>query len=244
MAEIQEKILKFKCLLSNNQIDQKYLIQQNKIIYLLGKEEEEEGEEYVESNQQLELFDKLNQKYIDFQNNDEWKIKQVLIFTIIYVSSNSFTDTIISFCQKALIQLWVVEKYQRVRNLLKNYNQINLWMQILQKDWQIQHDRVAGEMQQMLRRIDELQEQISREANLNKPDLQLKEMDETTLITQTKRFVRVEGKINQMKEQVNSMGNDIKFMSRKSKMESFEGSSRKKCQIHLCAMKNSRERQK
>ncbi|CAD8118446.1 unnamed protein product [Paramecium primaurelia] len=53
-------------------------------------------------------------------------------------------------------------------------------MQILQKDWQTQHDRISGEMQKMLKRIDELQEQITQEANHNKRELQLKEMDETT----------------------------------------------------------------
>ncbi|CAD8098799.1 unnamed protein product [Paramecium sonneborni] len=112
-------------------------------------------------------------------------------------------------------------------------------MQNLKKNWQTQHDRISGEMQQMLLRIDKLQEQISHEANLNKRDLQLKELDETTqqfdeyignssemgqqlqLITDfvhhiRKRLLSVEGKINEMKEQLNSMGNGIKFLKGKS----------------------------
>ncbi|CAK81361.1 unnamed protein product (macronuclear) [Paramecium tetraurelia] len=97
----------------------------------------------------------------------------------------------------------------------------------------------------MLRRIDELQEQISHEANLNKRDLYLKELDETTeqldqqienisemgqqlrLITDfvnhiRKGLIRVEGKINEMKEQLNNIGNDIKFLRGKSVEQLFE----------------------
>ncbi|CAD8153738.1 unnamed protein product [Paramecium pentaurelia] len=182
-----------------------------KTIYLQEKEEEGDDEDDLESNQKLGLFDVLKQKYKDFKNNDEWK--NGLIFTIIYISSNCFTDTIISFCQKALIQLWILEKDQRVRNLLKNQTLVSLQMQILEKDWQTQHDRIADDMQQMLKRIDELQEQLK-------------------LITDfvnhiRKGLLRVEGKINQMKEQLNKMGNDIKFLREKSNMEGIEGSSRK-----------------
>ncbi|CAD8198801.1 unnamed protein product [Paramecium octaurelia] len=102
------------------------------------------------------------------------------------------------------------------------------------KDWQTQHDRIAGKMQEMLSRIDELQEQISHEANLNKRDLYLKELDETTeqlnqqienisemgqqlrLLTDfvnhiRKGLIRVEGKINEMKEQLKSIEENLKW---------------------------------
>ncbi|CAD8208448.1 unnamed protein product [Paramecium pentaurelia] len=237
--ELQVTLRKYKCLPSENEIDQEYLIQKIKKIYLQGIEEGGDDEDYLESKQKLGLFDGLKQKYKDFNNNDEWKIKQGLIFTIVFISSNCFTDTIISFCQKALIQLWVLEKDQRVRNLLKNQHLISLQMQIFQKDWQTQHNRIAEEMQKMLKRIDELQEQITQEANLNNRELYLKEMDETTqqldeyiqnisemgqqlrLVTDfvnhiRKSLLRVEGKINQIKEQLNNIGNDLKFLRGKS----------------------------
>ncbi|CAD8104437.1 unnamed protein product [Paramecium primaurelia] len=247
-GEIKQKLILSKCVISKIQFGQEYLIKQIKKIYLQENEEEEE-----------EIDNSLNQKYKDFKNNEEWKIKQGLILTIIYISSNSFTDTIYSFCQKALIQLWVLEKDQRVRGLLKNQNLISLQMQILQKDWQTQHDRIAGEMQKMLKRIDELQESISREANLNKRDIQLKEMDETTsqldeyihnisemgqqlrLITDflnhiRKGLQRVEGKINQMKEQLDNVGNDIKFLRGKSVIQLLE--IRKWKVLNVAAEKN------
>ncbi|CAK81644.1 unnamed protein product (macronuclear) [Paramecium tetraurelia] len=122
---------------------------------------------------------------------------------------------------------------------------LRLQMQILQKDWSTQHDIIAGKMQEMLRRIDELQEQASHEANLKKRDLYLKELDETTnqldqeienisdmgqqlrLLTDfanhiRKGLIRVEAKINEMKEQLKSMGNDIKFLRGKSVEQLFE----------------------
>ncbi|CAD8214592.1 unnamed protein product [Paramecium pentaurelia] len=222
------------------------MIQQIKKIYLSENEEEEqEDKDDVQSNQQLGLFQSLYQKYKDYKNNDEWKIKQGLVLSIIQISSNCFTNRIIQFCQQILIELWALEKDQRVRNLLKNETLIHLSMQILQKDWQTQNNRIAGEMQQMLSRIDFLQEQIAQEANANKREIQLKEMDETTeqldeqienisemgqqlkLITDfvnhiRKGLTRVERKINKMKKQLKSLSNDIKFLRGKSVEELFD----------------------
>ncbi|CAD8056593.1 unnamed protein product [Paramecium primaurelia] len=234
MVETKEKLTISKWEFQEIQFNQDYLVQLTNKIYLQENDEEYE----VKSNQQ-------DQFSIDQQKNDEWKIKQGLVLTIIQISLNCFTEIITQFCQKTLIQLWVLEKDQRVRNLLKNKHLISLQMQSLQKDWQTQHDRIAGEMQKMLKRIDELQEQITQEANLNKRELQLKEMDETTqqldeyiqnisemgqqlrLVTDfvnhiRKGLLRVEGKINQIKEQLNNMGNDIKFLREKSVIQLLE----------------------
>ncbi|CAD8215539.1 unnamed protein product [Paramecium octaurelia] len=200
-------------------------------------------------------------KIQDFKNNEYWKIKQGLVFTIIQISSNCFSDTLASFCQKVLIQLWVQEKDLRVKNLLKNEKVMSMQMRILQKDWQTQQDRIAGEMQKMLSRIDELQEQISHEANLNKLDIYLKQLDETKeqldqqivnisemgqqlrLLTDfinhiRKGLIRMEGKINEMKEQLKIMGNDIKFLRGKSVEQLFE--IRKWKVLKEAALKNAK----
>ncbi|CAK87305.1 unnamed protein product, partial (macronuclear) [Paramecium tetraurelia] len=191
----------------------------------------------------------------------QWKIKQGLVFTIIQISSNCFSDSITSFCQKVLIEQWVQENDQRVRNILKNQGLISMQMQILQKDWSTQHHRIAKNMQEMLRRIDELQEQISHEANLNKRDIYLQELDEATkqldqqienisemgqqlrLITDfvnhiRKGLIRLEGKINQMKEQLKSIGNDVKFLRGKSVEQLFE--IRKWKVLKEAALKNAK----
>ncbi|CAD8104196.1 unnamed protein product [Paramecium sonneborni] len=227
---------------ANTKIEQENMIHQIRKLYLETSKEEEND---YKSNQELDLFDTLNKKFKDYHNNEEWKIKQGLVFTIIQISSNCFTNSIIQFCQKALIQLWISEKDQRVRNLLKNENLINMQMQILKKDWQTQHNRVSGEMQQMLMKIDQLQEEVSHEANLNKRDQQLRELGETTklldeyienisemgqqlrLITDfvnhiRKNLLRVEGKINEMNEQLNRMDNDVKSLRGKSVEQLFE----------------------
>ncbi|CAK73532.1 unnamed protein product, partial (macronuclear) [Paramecium tetraurelia] len=233
-----EKLAQTRCF-SNFKIEQDFLIQQIKKLYC------EESSEEFEKEEESNLLDNLVQRFQDFKNNEQWKIKQGLVFTIIQISTNCFSDSITSFCQKVLIQLWVQEKDQRIRNFLKNQQLISMQMQILQKDWSTQHDRIAKKMQEMLRRIDELQEQISHEANLNKRDLYLKELDETTeqldqqienisemgqqlrLITDfvnhiRKGLIRIEGKINEMKEQLNTIGNDIKFLRGKSIEQLFE----------------------
>ncbi|CAD8113595.1 unnamed protein product [Paramecium primaurelia] len=75
-GEIKQKLVQSKCVISKIQFDQEYLIKQIKKIYLSEDEEEEqEDKDDVESNQQG-LFQFLNQKYKDYKNNDEWKIKQ------------------------------------------------------------------------------------------------------------------------------------------------------------------------
>ncbi|CAD8181198.1 unnamed protein product [Paramecium pentaurelia] len=224
MAETKEKLIVSKQEFQEISFDQKYLIQLTKKIYLQENYQICE----VKSNQQDQLL--INNKTMNGKLNR--------------ISFNSFTETTTRFCQKTLIQLWVLEKDQSVRNLLKNQHLLSLQMQILSKDWKTQHDRIAGEMQKMLKRIDELQEQISCEANLNKREEQLKEMDKTTehldeyvqnisemgqqlkLITDflnhiRKGLIRVEGKINEMKKQLNSLGNDIKFLRGKTVEELF-----------------------
>ncbi|CAD8189845.1 unnamed protein product [Paramecium pentaurelia] len=234
MAEKTEELIRSKWQFQEIQFDSEYLVQLAKKIHLQENDEEQE----VKSNHE-DKFSIIQQK------NDEWKIKQGLVLTIIQISLNSFTETITRFSQQALIQLWVLEKDQRVRNLLKDQNLISLQMQILQKVWQTQNYRIAGEMQKMLKRIDELQESISLEANLKKRELYLLEMDETTaqldqyiqnisemgqylkLITDfvnhiRKGMIRVEEKINEMKKQLNSLGNEVKFLRGKSVEELFE----------------------
>ncbi|CAK92961.1 unnamed protein product, partial (macronuclear) [Paramecium tetraurelia] len=225
---VYEKVVSQRCF-ANSPIKQDFLIKQIKKIYLEDLEEVEADEE---SNQQFGLEDNLIQKYQDFINNDQWKIKQGLVFTIIQISSNSYSDNVTSFCQKVLIKMWIQEKDLRVRNILKHKHLISLQMQIMQKDWSTQIERIAKKMQEMLSRIDELQEQISHEANLKKRDLDLKELDETTekidqqienisemgqqlnLITDfvnhiRKGLIRVEGKINEMKEQLKSIEENL-----------------------------------
>ncbi|CAK79896.1 unnamed protein product (macronuclear) [Paramecium tetraurelia] len=222
--------------------EQELFIQKFAKIYQLDNQDKEMDDEL---NQQQGFFETMGQKYQDFKNNDEWKIKQGLIFTIIQISSNCFSDTIIEFCQQALIQIWTLEKDQRVRNLLKNQDLIAKQVQILQKDWRTQQDRISSQMQQMLRKIDDLQEQIFHEANLTKRDQQLIELDETTqqldeyienisemgqqlkLITDfvnhiRKGLNRVEAKINQMKDQLKSMSDDIKSLRGKSVQQLLE----------------------
>ncbi|CAD8117693.1 unnamed protein product [Paramecium primaurelia] len=152
---------------------------------------------------------------------------------------------LINFVNKLSFNYGSEKKIKELEIFLKNQHLISLQMQILQKDWQTLHDRIAGEMQQLLKKIDELQESITQEANLNKRELQLKEIDETTqhldeyiqnisemgqqlsLVTDfvnhiRKGLLRVEGKINQIKKQLNNMGNDIKFLRGKAVIQLLE----------------------
>ncbi|CAK86043.1 unnamed protein product (macronuclear) [Paramecium tetraurelia] len=187
-----------KSTFSINQVEEDCLYQLIKKIYL--HQDSEKVDDVEESKEKFGFLDNLVQRFKDFTNNEQWKIKQGLVFTIIQISSNCFSDSITSFCQKVLIQLWVQEKDLRVRNILKNKDLISMQMQILQKDWQSQHNRIAGKMQEMLRRIDELQEQISHEANLNKRDIQLKELDETT------------EQLDQQIENISEMGQQLRLV--------------------------------
>ncbi|CAD8129617.1 unnamed protein product [Paramecium sonneborni] len=105
--------------------------------------------------QKLFLFEKQEEEQQE-KSNEVWKMKQGLVITLIQISTDCFTDTIISFCSKTLIQFWVSEKDERVRNLLKNENLIIIQTQILKKDWQTHQSAITEEMEQMLMRIDQL----------------------------------------------------------------------------------------
>ncbi|CAD8103770.1 unnamed protein product [Paramecium sonneborni] len=201
-AYFQEKLAEPKSF-SKTLVQQELLIQQIKKLYLQDNQEEEKDEKFI---QQKTLLDNLKQKFIDLTNNENLKIKQGLVFTIIQISSNCFTDSIISFCSKTLILFWVSEKDQRVRNLLKNENLINMQMQILKKDWKTQNDRIAGEMEQILKRIDSLKEEIFHEPNINKRDLKLKQLDETT--QQLDEYI---GKISEMGQQFRLITDFVNF---------------------------------
>ncbi|CAD8069323.1 unnamed protein product [Paramecium primaurelia] len=74
MVDTQKELREPKCLPTENQIEQEYLIQQIKRIYL---QEKEEIEDDAESKQQLGFFDVLNQKYKDIKNHDDWKLYRV-----------------------------------------------------------------------------------------------------------------------------------------------------------------------
>ncbi|CAD8083708.1 unnamed protein product [Paramecium primaurelia] len=227
---------------SDISMEQEHLIQLISKIYLNQDQQDFEEEP---SQHKCGLFDTLKQKYKDFKNNDEWKIKQGLVLTLIQVSSNTTMDSINSYCQSTLIKLWKQEKDQRIRKQLKNQDLINMQINLFKKDWKIQEIKIAQEMQQLINKMDNLQISISHEVNPNKRDQQLQELNDTNeqldqyiqnisemgkqfnltidFINQIrKELIKVEVKIKQMKDQLNCIGNDLKFLRGKSVQQLLE----------------------
>ncbi|CAD8089881.1 unnamed protein product [Paramecium sonneborni] len=107
--------------------------------------------------------DKLHGINFNFCSNNSWNTYLLFMIKVVKLQQSKINE------EKELLQK-LLEKL-----LISLMN-----MQNLKQDWKYQYDRLSCEMLQMLMRIDELQEQISHEANLNQHDLQLKELDETT----------------------------------------------------------------
>ncbi|CAK59322.1 unnamed protein product (macronuclear) [Paramecium tetraurelia] len=144
--------------ISNIQVDQDFLIQQIKQIYL------EDGSEidYVEESKEQFKVPLYKQRRMENQIGSSFYYN--LDFIQLFFRQSCF---------------FLLESSNLIVSSRKRYKSSKPFKK-LKIDWQSQHDRIAGKMQEMLSRIDELQEQISHEANLNKRDIYLKELDETT----------------------------------------------------------------
>ncbi|CAD8166292.1 unnamed protein product [Paramecium pentaurelia] len=196
---------------SDISMEQEHLIQLIPKIYL--NQDQQDFEEEPNQNKGG-LFDSLKQNYKDFKNNDEWKIKQDLVFTLIQVSSNSTMDSINSYCQSPLIKLQKQEKDQRIRKQLKTKIQLIYW--------KIQKIKIAQEMQQLINKMDNLKIFISHEVNPNKRDQQLKELNDTNeQLDQYIQYISEMGKqfnltidfINQIRKELKKV--EVKIKQRK-----------------------------
>ncbi|CAD8214765.1 unnamed protein product [Paramecium pentaurelia] len=147
MAETKEKLKISKCEFQEIQFNQDYLVQLTEQIYLQEKVEENE----------VKAMDQFS---VDYQKNDEWKFKQDFVeqlhrnnYSILLKNSHLIMD---------------LRKRLKSQKFIKNQHVISLQMQILQKDWQTQQDRIAGEMQKMLSRIDFCKNKLPRRQILTK----------------------------------------------------------------------------
>ncbi|CAD8193283.1 unnamed protein product [Paramecium pentaurelia] len=128
-----------------------------------------------------EIKDYFNQKKNEVESLIEakdYKVRECLVYNLIRLQNSNLENEIINFSSRRIQQIWVYEKDQRVRNLLKNKELIEMQRQIFSRDLQTMSDQIKEEIQQKIQDLENLQQQIRLQGNSSereKLQLQLKQ---------------------------------------------------------------------
>ncbi|CAD8072803.1 unnamed protein product [Paramecium sonneborni] len=101
---------------------------------------------------------------LDFKT--PYKVKEFLAFNLIRLQQSVQEDCITQFSSKFLQYLWIFEKDQRVGNILKNKELIEMQKQLFSSNLQSSADQIKQEMKQRINNLENLQQEIRLEGNL------------------------------------------------------------------------------
>ncbi|CAD8138216.1 unnamed protein product [Paramecium pentaurelia] len=96
------------------------------------------------------------------------KVREGLVYNLIRLQQSIQEQQINSFCCKQLQYFWIYEKNQRVRNLLKNKELIEIQKQLFVQDQDNLQDSLQYQLKKSMQIIQNLQQQIKLEGNLLK----------------------------------------------------------------------------
>ncbi|CAD8113818.1 unnamed protein product [Paramecium primaurelia] len=130
-------------------------------------------------NAKEQFLDLVDLKY-------DYKVREGLVYNLIRLQQVNQEQKIKAFCQKHLQYFWVFEKDQRVRNLLKNKELVEIQKQLFTQDIDNLADSIKDELKSRMQKLDNLQQEIKLEGNFQKREelqVQLKktyqELDES-----------------------------------------------------------------
>ncbi|CAD8122656.1 unnamed protein product [Paramecium sonneborni] len=101
-----------------------------------------------------------------FDLKTPYKVKEFLVFNLIRLQQSVQEDCFTQFSSKFLQYLWIFEKDQRVRSLLKNKELIEMQKQLFSSNLQSSCDQIKQEMKQRINNLESLQQEIRLEGNL------------------------------------------------------------------------------
>ncbi|CAD8113161.1 unnamed protein product [Paramecium sonneborni] len=170
------------------------------------------------------------------------KVREGLVYNLIKLQQSIQEQQINSFSTKQIQYMWVFEKDQRVRNLLKNKELIEIQKQLFSQDQDNLSNSIQDELKQRMERLENLQQQIKLEGNQQKREqlqTQLKlnydeldisldnisEMSETMNISLlflrdiSKDIKSMKNSIDNLQQSLNQVGDDIRKLRGKSYKE-------------------------
>ncbi|CAD8111280.1 unnamed protein product [Paramecium sonneborni] len=116
-------------------------------------------------------YQKKKEKLLDLINlKPDHKIREGLVYNLIRLQFSIQEQQINSFSTKYLQYMWVYEKDQKVRNLLKNKELIEIQKQLFAQDLDNLSGSIKDELKEKMIRLENLQQRIKLEGNQQKRD--------------------------------------------------------------------------
>ncbi|CAD8120542.1 unnamed protein product [Paramecium sonneborni] len=158
----------------------------------------------------------------DFSN--DYKIRECLVYNLIKLQQGIKEEQIEEFSSKLIQYLWIFEKDQRVRNLLKNKELIEMQKLFFSKDIKSISEQVRQEMKLRMKSIESIQQELRLEGNS-----QVKEQIKQQLILAYEELEQYNDNITEMSEKMDvsliilkDISKDVKQM--KSQIDSLQES--------------------
>ncbi|CAD8113598.1 unnamed protein product [Paramecium sonneborni] len=114
------------------------------------------------------MLEELKKENCKEQGNDlaaifeesSYKVREAVVFNLIKLQSIIQEFAIQDFCQNILKQIWMIEKHTSVRNILKNKEMIEMQKQLFSKDLSNFTNKLKIEMQNKLKKLEQLETQV------------------------------------------------------------------------------------
>ncbi|CAD8100388.1 unnamed protein product [Paramecium sonneborni] len=172
----------------------------------------------------------------------DYKVREGLVYNLIKLQQTVQEQQINSFSSKYISYMWVFEKDQKVRSLLKNKELIEFQKQLFAQNLDNLQISIKDELKSRIQKLDNLQQQIKLEGNQQKREqiqLLLKntydELDESLenisemseamdinlifLKDISKDVKQIKVQIDSLQESINQVGDDIRKLRGKSYKE-------------------------
>ncbi|CAD8099382.1 unnamed protein product [Paramecium sonneborni] len=188
----------------------------------------------------------LKEKLIDsIELKSDYKVREGLVYNLIRLQQCIQEQQIYSFSTKYLQYIWVYEKDQKVRSLLKNKELIQIQKLLFSSELDNLSSSIKDEIKERMQKLENLQQQIKLEGNSQKREqlqLELKQtyeeldqsldnisemseaMDISLLFLKdiSKDIKQIKGQIENLQESLNQVGDDIRKLRGKRYDELLE----------------------
>ncbi|CAK74512.1 unnamed protein product (macronuclear) [Paramecium tetraurelia] len=180
-----------------------------------------------------------------FDLNNDYKIRECLVYNLIKLQQGIKEDKIVEFSSKMIQYLWVFEKDQRVRNLLKNKELIEMQKLVFSKDIKSTSEQIKQEMKLRINSIESISQELRLQGNsqikehlkqqlkqayeeLEQYNDNITEMSEKMDISLiflkdiSKDVKQIKSQIDNLQENLNQVGDDIRKLKGKRYDELLE----------------------
>ncbi|CAD8112077.1 unnamed protein product [Paramecium sonneborni] len=104
-----------------------------------------------------DLISKQGREIVDMFGDSSYKVRESLVFNLIKIQSIVLESPIKEFCSQLLKNLWIIEKHDSVRKILKNQEMIEMQKRLFSQDLINFSNSLKLEMQAKLKSIEQLE---------------------------------------------------------------------------------------